>query len=232
MTDSFEHILTSTSSKQKGKKFLLMYYIINPDIYNKDNNIDIGEDISSIYPVGTYDSYKEAFCIMTGIMKNINIGKFKIIKIGSGGILSNKKIDSSLNDYWNTLDASRLLEIDKAEKESQIRKDQAEDIQKEQEDAKDESCIDYLRDNFSNLCFNLYALDQLHVKRIQLEESIEARRNNCRKYIINNGNESLDQLNTLYKERLPKRGEEQLIGFFTEKLMDKIDGIPRILHKN
>ena len=230
MSETFETILRRESSKQKGKSYLLIFYIINPKLLNGELKTE-DVHVCSFCPIGTYDSYEEAFTAMSEIMRTVEVGRCKITKIGYGGIFSNKVIKSVLNDNWDKLSADQLLETDRLEREQRERKEIAESNKKDELESKDTSSIHFFRDNFSNLCFNVLGLEETNKRLIELRHAVETRRSACLEYLTLNGQDKISELRSWYEVNLPIKREQHLVHFFTEKLDDLIDGVPKILHK-
>lgn len=232
MADSFVETLQQASQDQKGLKFLLIYYILNPKVYSGEIELTNETEIITFYPIGTYQTFSDAFKVLTSIMKKIEVGRFKIIHVGTSSSLTNVPTDSVLNNVWHKLSADRLEALYHTQVEQAKSTTTRPNIDKENELAEDITNIEYLRDNFSNLCFNTYALQRCDDQHRQIIEAIETRKANCWKYLANHPTDDFDTLVKIYEDRLPKRGEGHLVKFFTEKILDKVDGIPQILHKN
>lgn len=228
--DTFIETLRQASNEQEGFNFLLIYYILNPKVYNGEIKLTAETEIITFYPVGTYQTFSDAFKVLKTIMEKIDFGRFKIIQIGTSSSLTNTPTKSILNSMWDKLPADKLEALHLAEQTkaaTAAKEDKAPEY-----DVNNPDSIEYLRDNFSNLCFNTYALQRCDEQHQQIIEAIEMRRANCWKYLANHSPDDFDTLLAIYQERLPKRGESQLIRFFTNHITDKIDGIPQILHKN
>lgn len=231
MSDEFVNVLSRASQQQQGLKYLLIYYIVNPKIYGDDIKLDRQTDLLTFYPVGTYSSFSSAFEVLTSIMKQIEVGRFKIIHIGTSSTINNMPTNSVLNTLWDKLPSSKLEELHLNSLKSNENVKVKDEIKHEQSTSQDVESIEYLRDNFSNLCFNHYALERCDEQHQQILEAIELRKTNCLKYLNIHGNDDFDKLIKIYEERLPKRGEGHLVKFFTSKILNKVDGIPEILHK-
>jgi hypothetical protein len=231
MADDFVDVLLQASHKQNGHKFLLIYYILNPKVYSGELPLTNETEIITFYPVGTYRTFNEAFKVLVDIMKKIETGRFKIIHIGTSSTLTNVPTKSVLNTMWDKLSTEQLSLAHQNELNSVTTIDKAKE-EATKINIDDPDSIEYLRDNFSNLCFNNYALQRCDEQHRQIIEAIELRKANCWKYLETHPVSDFDVLKGIYEERLPKRGESHLVNFFTEHISNMIDGVPKILHKN
>lgn len=224
MSDQFLEVLRNASQQQTGNEFILLYYIINPKIYQGEP-VTTQTTIATFYPVGTYKTYSDAFKVLSEIVRKIEHGRFRIMKVGKSSAVNNAPNNSVLNTLWDKYPAERLEEIYHADIAQPVKQAVNYDID-------NIDSIEYLRDNFSNLCFNHYALSRCDEQHQQILDAIEMRKTNCWKYLAIHGNDDFDQLTKIYEERLPSVGEGHLVGFFTQKIAEKVDGIPKILHKD
>lgn len=228
MSDEFIEVLKSVSEQQDGHKYLLLYYILNPKLYDHNTKLTNETDVITFYPVGTYRTFSDAFKALADIMKRVQYGRFKIMHVGTSSTLNNTPVKSELNSpkTWENMSEDKLKEIHFREispvEQITIERDHKDDI----------NSIEYLRDNFSNLCFNTYALERLDEQHEMVLSSIKQRRENCWRYTRIHGSKDFEKLLEIYQERLPNRGESHLVSFFSQHLLDTIDGIPQILHKD
>ena len=224
MSDQFLEVLRAASQQQTGDEFILLYYIINPKIYQGEP-INMQTNIVTLYTVGTYKTYSNAFKVLSDIIRKIEHGRFRIVKTGKSSAINNAPNNSVLNTLWDKYPTEKLEEIHLDEISEPAKQPAKYDID-------NIDSIEYLRDNFSNLCFNHYALSRCDEQHQQILDAIETRKTNCWKYLALHESSDFDELKRIYEERLPAVGEGHLVGFFTQRIAEKVDGIPKILHKD
>src|SRR3990167_809150 len=218
--------------KQPSNPWFLFCYIVASEIYSGEK-LNPNDPIANLIFIGSFETYKEfsSRAIEYGkVFKTLNFSICQAMKPFPIQLVLDREDTLELSGQeWDKLSLDHIAAIDNQRLKFQQRQKINEEIEKEQNLAKDQDSLEYLRDNFSMTVKNRSLVTNNLDISSQAWNAYLKRRQNCLEH-IRSLPEHLNQLSELYLKRLPERGEEKLSQYLLSHLKDvDAEGIPVIL---